>query len=242
MVDWNTLQSNISVTFRQLALLQEALTHRSYLNENPDSPLTSNERLEFLGDALLNLVVAERLYSQPPALSEGEMTKLRAALVRQDTLAQLASSLQIGDYLYLGKGEEKSGGRNRQSNLACALEAIIGALFVDQGFFAAKDFILRLLDNELQMVLERGTVIDYKSRLQELVQARQRVTPIYRIIETAGPNHDKEFTAEVLVANNTAGRGRGKSKRSAEEEAARQALENLLGQERKEGTYDEGAD
>ena len=230
MVDWNSLQGNIGVTFRQLALLQEALTHGSYLNENSDFSLPSNERLEFLGDALLNLVVAERLYTQLPALSEGEMTKLRAALVRQDTLAHLASSLQIGDYLYLGKGEEKGGGRNRQSNLACALEAIIGALFVDQGFLATKDLALRLLDNEFQNVLEKAAVIDYKSRLQELVQARQRVTPIYRIVEAVGPDHDKEFTAEVLVANNTAGRGRGKSKRSAEEEAARQALENLLGQ------------
>jgi len=210
-----------------LSLLEQALVHRSYLNENPDSVLPSNERLEFLGDALLGFVVAQRLYVEYPHLSEGEMSRLRSAIVCRETLAHLASSLGLGEYLRLGRGEEASGGRKRESNLACAFEAVVGAILVDRGFAAARDFILRFLDAELETAVEETLAKDYKSRLQEIVQAREQKTPSYRIVETTGPEHEKKFTVEVLVGDLVMGRGTGRSKRVAEREAARVALERL---------------
>jgi ribonuclease-3 len=225
MVDWVKLQDDIGVRFENLSLLQQAFVHRSYLNENLDFTLGSNERLEFLGDAILGLVIAESLYRQSDSLDEGDMTKLRAALVRQDSLAQLALSLGLGDYLYLGQGEEKSGGRRRARNLACAVEALIGALFMDQGFDSARDLVSRLFSHNVLKVIEQGLVIDYKSKLQELVQAQRQERPTYRVVEAAGPDHDKTFWVEVLVGGEFLGRGCGKSKQSAEKEAAKQALE-----------------
>jgi ribonuclease-3 len=225
MVDWVKLQDDIGVRFESLSLLQQAFVHRSYLNENLDFTLGSNERLEFLGDAILGLVIAESLYRQSDSLDEGDMTKLRAALVRQDSLAQLALSLGLGDYLYLGQGEEKSGGRRRARNLACAVEALIGALFMDQGFDSARDLVTRLFSYSVRKVIEQGLVIDYKSKLQELVQAQRQERPTYRVVEAAGPDHDKTFWVEVLVGGEFLGRGCGKSKQSAEKEAAKQALE-----------------
>lgn len=225
MVDWSGLQEYIGVTFNDLSLLQQAFVHRSYLNENPDFTLGSNERLEFLGDALLGVVIAESLYRQSDGLDEGDMTKLRAALVRQDSLAQLALSLGLGDYLYLGQGEEKGGGRKRARNLACVTEALIGAVFVDQGFESAKDLVNRLFSRNVRKVMEQGLAIDYKSKLQELVQADRQERPVYRLVEAAGPDHDKTFWVEVSVGGEFLGRGCGKSKQAAEKEAAKQALE-----------------
>lgn len=218
-MDLTALQSALGVTFREPKLLQQSLIHRSYLNETPDFPLPSNERLEFLGDALLGLVVAEKLYTEFPHLQEGELTKLRTALVRRETLASIAQSLSLGDYLYLGQGEERSGGRQRQSNLSHALEAVIGAVLIDQGYNAAKELVLRLLS---KMAEERIT--DHKSRLQELVQAEWRMIPSYRVVAEEGPGHDKVFTVEVVVGGEVLGRGSGKGKRAAEREAARAAL------------------
>lgn len=225
MVDWVKLQAEIGVSFRDPSLLQQAFVHRSYLNENLDFTLGSNERLEFLGDAILGLVIAESLYRQSDSLDEGDMTKLRAALVRQDSLAQLALSLGLGDCLYLGQGEDKGGGRKRARNLACAMEALIGAVFVDQGFESAKDLVTRLFSHNVRKVVDQGLVIDYKSKLQELVQAQRQERPTYRVVEAAGPDHDKTFWVEVLVGGEFLGRGCGKSKQSAEKEAAKQALE-----------------
>ena len=223
------LQSALGVTFRDLPLLEQALVHRSYLNEDVAFPLSSNERLEFLGDSLLGLVIAEKLYTEFPELSEGEMTKLRAALVRRETLARLASSLGLGDYLYLGRGEEASGGRARQSILAGALEAVVGAVLVDRGFARAKKFVLRLFDGEIDRAVrdEEMVVHDHKSRLQEFTQAQYQVTPVYRTIKEEGPDHAKEFTVEVIVSGSVIGVGRGTSKRIAEMEAAKAALVGL---------------
>ena len=225
-----TLQSTLGVTFRDPLLLQQALTHRSFLNENPDFPLPSNERLEFLGDALLGFVVAEKLHSDLPHLWEGALTVLRAALVCNETLARIASSFNLGDHLYLGRGEEMSGGRQRQSNLSSALEAVIGAIFVDQGLPVAKEFVLRLLNGMVVKIVEEESieesVKDHKSRLQVLVQAEQQTTPVYRIVEEKGPAHDKLFTVEVMVGDAVLGRGSGKGKRAAEQKAAQAALEN----------------
>ena len=227
MADWDSLQKEIGINFKDLSLLQQAFVHRSYLNENPEFTLPSNERLEFLGDAVLSLMIAEELYRQFPYLDEGEMTELRAALVHKGSLARLASSLHLGDYLYLGKGEEKGGGRRKPRNLACVLEALIGAIFIDQGFSPAREFTLKLFEEGLKQAVERGLPVDYKSKLQEVVQAGGRGIPRYRLAEAVGPNHDKRFTVEAVVGGEVLGRGSGKSKQSAEKEAARKALERL---------------
>lgn len=191
--------------------------------------LVSNERLEFLGDAVLGFVVADELYTRFPDSSEGELTKLRAALVRGETLSRIASSLQLGEYLFLGHGEEESGGRSRPRNLSCALEAVIGAVFLDRGFDIARDFILKLLDDEVDVVVEDKLTDDYKSRLQQVIQSEQKITPVYRTVEEIGPDHAKVFTVEVLAGDTVLGRGSGRSKRAAEMDAARQALQGLSG-------------
>lgn len=226
MTDLASFQDRLGIRFNDSALLQQALVHSSYLNENPDFPLESNERLEFLGDALLGFVVAEDLYRRFASLNEGEMTKQRSALVSQDSLACLASGLSLGDYLFLGQGEEKGGGRSRPRNLACALEALISAIFLDQGLATARDFILGLFNSGFQQVKGEGPV-DYKSALQEIVQARDGGKPLYQLVKTEGPDHDRRFTVEVLIGGEVLGSGTGKSKRLAEKEAAREAMERL---------------
>ncbi len=228
MDEWTELQNKLDVTFKDPSLLQQAFVHRSYLNENPDFKLGSNERLEFLGDAFLSLVIAEVLYSEFGEMSEGEMTKIRSALVRQDSLAHLASSLGLGEYLYLGQGEEKGGGRKRPRNLACTMEALIGAAFMDRGFDAAKDFVLRMFEPGLSEVRQQGLASDHKSKLQELIQAERQARPAYRLVEAVGPDHDKTFCVEVVVGGEVLGRGCGKSKQAAEKDAARLALEKRL--------------
>ena len=227
MTDWAVLQQSIGVVFKDSSLLRLAFVHRSYLNENPEFELSSNERLEFLGDALLGFIVAERLHEQSSNLNEGEMTKMRAALVSKDSLAKVASSLNLGEYLYLGQGEEKSGGREKSRTLACVLEALLGAVFLDHGLDAARDLIWRLLEEDLQKVLEEGITVDYKTRLQELVQAEQKGLPSYRVVDVIGPNHDKVFSVEVMINGEVMGRGSGKSKQSAEKDAARKALKKM---------------
>jgi ribonuclease-3 len=227
LADLAVLQQTLGVWFNQPSLLEQALIHSSYINENPDFAPTSNERLEFLGDAILGFIIAEELYQRFPQLGEGEMTKLRSSLVRRDTLSRIAKNISLGDYLYLGRGEEASGGRHKPPNLAGVLEAVIAAIFLDQGSVAARDFVLRSVNQELNKLLTRGVEVDYKSQLQELIQARQQQTPSYKVIETGGPDHDKTFTVEVRVGDTVLGRGSGKSKKEAEAEAARSALAQL---------------
>ena len=227
--DLGALQTILDVNFKDESLLQQALVHRSYLNENSLLHLVSNERLEFLGDAVLGFVVASELYSRFPDFSEGELTKLRSALVRGETLTRIALSLQLGDYLYLGRGEEESGGRSRSRNLSCTLEAVIGAVFLDQGLDVAKGFILKLLGSELDGVVEDKFAADYKSELQQVIQSEHKITPVYRTIEEMGPDHAKIFTVEVLAGDSVLGRGCGRSKRAAETDAARHALQGLTG-------------
>jgi len=227
LADLAALQEILGVSFEDSSLLEQALIHSSYINENPDLALTSNERLEFLGDAVLGLIIAEKLYHDLPSLTEGEMTKLRAALVRGDTLARAARAVGLGDYLYLGKGEEASGGRHKPANLAGGLEAVIAAIFLDQGSAVAENFILRLFNEELEKAISQGGGADYKSQLQELIQAKEQQTPAYYVVEAKGPDHDRRFTVEVRVGDTVLGRGTGKSKKAAETEAARSALEQL---------------
>jgi ribonuclease-3 len=227
LVDLVALQETLKISFNDLSLLEQALVHSSYLNENPGFAPVSNERLEFLGDAILGFVVAEKLYQDFPDLAEGEMTKLRSVLVRRDTLAHIALAIRLGNYLYLGRGEEASGGRDKLANLAGALEAVVAAVFLDRSLAITREFVLKLLEEELQKVVKQGTVIDYKSQLQELSQSRYRSTPDYRLLEEVGPDHDKKFTVEVRAGDIVLGRGSGKSKKMAETEAARSALEQL---------------
>jgi ribonuclease-3 len=227
LANLTALQQVLGIQFNDQSLLQQALVHSSYVNENPGATLTSNERLEFLGDAILALVVAQKLYDAHPLFSEGEMTKLRSALVRRTTLANIARTISLGEYIYLGKGEEASGGRNKPANLANALESVIAAIFLDQGTDTARDFILRLLDAELKELVSQGAWIDYKSQLQHFSQFKYKETPVYQIIEATGPAHDRRFTAEARVGEIVLGKGSGKSKKLAETEAARIALEQL---------------
>lgn len=227
MKDITKLEDTLQVSFRDPMLLQQALVHRSYLNENPDFELQSNERLEFLGDSMLSAVVAEKLYKDYPDLPEGDMTKLRSALVRGEALARIANRLNFADCLYLGRGEESSGGRAKQSILADALEAVIGAIFLDQGFDACRDFILKLYAGEIENAVDHGLNADFKSRLQEMIQSRYREVPEYRVVASEGPDHDREFVVEVELDGKVLGRGKGRSKREAEKEAAKSALDAL---------------
>ena len=226
MADLNELQKNLGVVFNEPSRLEQALIHSSYSNENPEFALCSNERLEFLGDAVLGFVVAEKLYEDFPDYPEGKMTKLRAALVRRETLARIARGICLGDHLSLGKGEEMSGGRNKPANLAAALEAVIAAVYFDQGMAGVRDFILRMIEPELSLVEETNITADYKSELQEL-QSRRQQAPTYHVTGATGPDHGKVFTVEVRLNGAVLGRGTGKSKKAAETAAARSALEDL---------------
>lgn len=227
LADLIALQEILGVSFNDPSLLEHALVHSSYINENPGLALTSNERLEFLGDAVLGVIVAEKLYQDYPDFTEGEMTKLRAVLIRQNTLFHIAKDLVLGEYLYLGKGEEASDGRHKPTNLARALEALIAAIFLDQGQSATTDFVLRLLDKDLRKAINQGITHDSKSQLQHLIQAKQQQPPTYRVIKAEGPDHNKAFTVEVSAGDIVLGKGTGKSKKSAETDAARSALKRL---------------
>jgi len=215
------------MTFRDISILKQAFVHSSYINENPGFHLPDNERLEFLGDALLSFIVAERLYHEFPHFGEGELTEIRILLIRQETLAQLALTLHLGDYLHLGKGEEATGGRERQTNLADVFEALVGAIFLDQGLDTARDFVVGKLGSHLERVRTEGIGRNYKALLQEFAQAKFKQLPTYRIVEASGPDHDKGFIVEVVLGDRVLGTGSGKSKRAAEMEAARLAWEQL---------------
>jgi ribonuclease-3 len=222
------LEDTLQVSFHDPMLLQQALVHRSYLNENDGFELESNERLEFLGDSILSVVVAEKLYKDYPNLPEGDMTKLRSALVRGETLARIARQhLKLDSYLYLGRGEETGGGRAKQSILADALEAVIGAVFMDQGFNVCRDLILRLCEGEMEKAVDPGLNADFKSRFQEVAQSKYHEIPEYRVISAEGPDHAREFIVEVLVGGRVLGKGGGGSKREAEKKAAQAALDSL---------------
>lgn len=227
MADLAALQTVIGFRFKDASLLELSLIHSSYANENPDLAPVSNERLEFLGDAVLGFVIATRLYNSFDQSSEGELTRLRSRIVRGSTLAHAAARIDLGEYLYLGKGEEASGGRSKPANLAGALEALIGAAYLDQGPTAAEEMTSRLLGGDFAELTGPEAGMDYKSRLQEYTHASQQMTPRYSIVNTSGPDHARRFTAEVRLDDEPLGRGQGRSKKEAETEAARQALIKL---------------
>jgi ribonuclease III len=226
--DWLELQNTLGITISDTSLLKQALVHTSYVNENPDLDTGSNERLEFLGDAVLGLIIGEKLYRDHPDADEGELTQLRSALIRGETLAEIAESIRLGDYLFMGKGEEGGGGRKKPVNLAGALEAVIAAIFLDKGLDDTRQLVLRLFGTRIKKVTRRGIAPDYESQLQEAIQAQKQVAPVYHTVEATGPDHDRVFTVEVRVENEVLGKGTGKSKKAAESEAAREALEGMV--------------
>ncbi len=225
-IEWAA--ERLGLSFNSPTLLVEALTHPSSLNENPETGGASYQRLEFLGDAVLGYVTASELFKRFPDLHEGELTKLRAHLVQERTLAAAADSLNLGEQLFMGRGEEALGGRGRSSNLAEALEALIGATYLDQGPRAARNLILRLFAREIELVEQRGHApLDPKSHLQEVIQARHEPLPQYRVVDEHGPDHQRTFTVEVLLEDRVAGIGVAGRKVDAERKAAAKALESL---------------
>lgn len=217
-------QQQLNIAFRDQSLLQRALTHRSYLNEHPDDALEDNERLEFLGDAVLDFVAGDWLYNRFPEMREGRLTRLRAALVRTETLAGFGQQCRLGQALRLGRGEEDSGGRQRQANLCRGFEALVGAIYLDLGMEAVRAFVLPYFETALKAILANDADKDAKSLLQEWSQATLNLTPSYRTVDTAGPDHAKEFTVEVVIGDRVYGQGRGRSKQAAAQEAAQAAL------------------
>lgn len=220
--------NRINLPIADTRLLLRALTHRSYLNEHPEA-LEDNERLEFLGDAVLDFVVGAWLYNHFPEKSEGEMTRLRAALVRTETLGEFGAQIDLGNALRLGHGEEEGGGRHRPAMLCAAFEALIGALYLDGGIETVDEFINPIIDKAVVNIFNGKGDRDPKSELQEWVQARGAEAPLYRIAAESGPDHEKFFEVEVVVDGEVVGRGTGKNKQVASKAAARKALRKLSG-------------
>jgi ribonuclease-3 len=220
------LEEHLDIAFKNPALLQQAMYHRSFLNEAAED-VESNERMEFLGDAVLGLVVSDRLFRDYPGMTEGQLSQVRAILVRWDALAKAAERIELGEYLVLGKGEELSGGRARPSNLAGAYESLIGAAYMDQGFRFAQKLVLKLLKPDFDEIAAQGFSADSKSELQHVAQTRWHQIPSYNLVSSEGPDHAKLFTVEVSVGEQALGQGQGRNKKQAELNAARQALETL---------------
>lgn len=226
--DIGTLAQNLQVVFHDPRLLQRAFIHRSYLNEITEvHELEDNERLEFLGDSIISFIVSEDLFKKYPDYPEGPLTDLRAALVRRETLSRLAEQLALGKYLWLGHGEEESRGRERPATLCALFEALIGAIYVDQGIEAVRDFLLPLMRQELVRVAGNALEKDPKSRLQEWVQSNKNLTPRYKEIEKFGPDHAKTFVMQVTIGGEMYGVAQGRSKQDATQAAAAMALYKL---------------
>ena len=223
--DWTKLEERTGVVFTNKDLLKQAFVHRSYLNENKGFLLSHNERLEFLGDAVLELVITDYLYTKYPGKNEGEMTSLRSALVNANTLYQVGDNLGINDFLLLSRGEAKDTGRARQYILANTMESLIGAIYLDQGYERAKDFIYTHITPLIDKVIEDESWIDAKSLFQEQAQEHDGATPMYKTLKEDGPDHDKHFTVGVYIKNDLIAEGQGDSKQDAEQDAARKALE-----------------
>ena len=220
------LETAIGYRFRNISLLQNALTHSSYANERWHNSLLSNERLEFLGDSVLGMLVAEYLYRNFPGRPEGELTRMRADMVCETTLAAAANRIGLGDHLLLGHGEEQGGGRSRDSILADAVESVIAACFLDGGLNAALNFVRQFI--LVEVPVDKLHNVDYKTQLQELVQQKKNQLLSYALIGESGPDHDKQFDVEVSLNGSVVGYGRGSSKKRAEQDAARAAIEKLF--------------
>lgn len=211
--------------FKNVDLITEAVTHSSYANENKMHSMPCNERLEFLGDSVLSIIISEYLFTHKPIIDEGDMTRIRAALVCETTLAGAARSIDLGSVLLLGHGEARTGGRNRSSVLADAMEAVLAALYLDSGYDAARSWILNLLDKDLKKALAGRLHHDYKTSLQELIQSKSNEKLVYELVREEGPDHDKVFEVVIKFSDKIIGSGIGKSKKEAEQQAAKNAME-----------------
>ena len=228
IADVSEFEKVLTRPFRNRALLEQSFIHRSYLNEaEEDTPLSDNERLEFLGDSVLSVVVSELLYLRFPAQQEGDLTGIRSALVRQETLSLFAERLRMGEFLRLGRGEETSGGRTRPVTLCATFEAVVGAIYLDRGMRAVKAFLLPLIESELGHIEAANLSKDAKSRLQEWAQTTVGATPRYKAVREIGPDHAKVFIMQVSIAGTACGVGKGRSKQTAAQEAAAMGLFRL---------------
>ena len=225
MFDHKSIEKILGVEFSKPELIRQAFIHRSYINEHSSSGLSHNERLEFLGDAVLELVVTAHLYRNFDN-PEGELTSWRSALVKTESLAAQAQKLELGQYLQMSRGEAKNGGRERVALLANLFEAIIGAIYLDHGYEAAKNFVHEHIIAQLDQILSSRSYIDAKSQFQELAQERENTTPHYRVVSEEGPDHDKIFEVAVFLGAVEKGRGKGNSKQSAQQAAAADALKS----------------
>ena len=225
MKDFAPIEKKLNLKFKNKGLLSQAFCHRSYLNENPDFGPSHNERLEFLGDAVLELVVTEYLYQSYPQKPEGELTNWRAALVNAKMLSAIAKELDFNNFLLLSKGEEKEAGKARQYILADTIEAFIGAVYLDLGYSKAGEFIIKHLIKELPRIIEFGLFKDSKSRFQEQAQEKTGITPTYEVLKSWGPDHAKNFVIGVFLEKELVAKGEGSSKQEAEDEAAKEGLE-----------------
>lgn len=224
-VNFEEFEASIGISFIDKDLIKKAFTHRSYLNENRGLKLEHNERLEFLGDAVLELVVTDFLYKKFPQKNEGELTALRSALVKAETIAAAAEVVGMNSYLLLSKGESKDVGRARQYILANTFESVVGAIYLDQGYDVAGKFIADQLFSQIDEIIENKKFIDAKSRFQEMAQEKTGFTPSYKLVKEVGPDHNKIFTVSVTVGEEEITEGEGKSKQEAEQMAAEKALE-----------------
>jgi ribonuclease III len=225
MSPFSDIQERISHRFTDAELLERALTHKSYANENRVSD--HNERLEFLGDAVLNLVISEYLMKACPDSTEGDLSRLRAAVVSEPALAAISRAIGLGKYILLGRGEEQTGGRDKDSLLANCLEALIASVYLDAGRDAVQSFIIRFFEEAIKKSCTARGTLDYKTEIQELCQERLKQLPEYRVVSETGPDHQKRFTVELFVKGEVYGSGVGKSKKEAEQKAAKEALEKL---------------
>ena len=228
IIDLLEFEKKIQIYFKNRRLLENIFIHRSYLNENKSFPLPSNEKLEFLGDSVLSLITSMYLYKNYPDLMEGDYTEIKAAIVRTESLAEAAKRINIGNYLYLSKGQDKEKGRINKNILADCFEAVIAAIFIDKGFDTAYDFVLKhLFGTTLTYIVKNKLYLSPKSRLQEYSQARYKVTPQYIVIEENGPEHLRTYKIEVLINKKRLAVGFGQSKKAAEESAAKAVLQKL---------------
>jgi ribonuclease III len=225
--DLKELQPRLGIQFHHELLLKQAFVHPSYTNENPNFTVADNERMEFLGDALLNMIVTEILYRDFPDLTEGKLTEIRVSLIRQEKLAEKASMLHLGDYLLLGKGERLSSGNTKQNNLANVFEALLAAIFLDQGIDAVKSFIVQNFKDDLGDIKSGKLAPNFKALLQELTQTKYKQLPQYEVVESMGPDHDRMFFIAVSLGEVMLAIGSGRSKKIAESEAARLAYSKL---------------
>ncbi len=223
----NELENIIGIEFKDKTLLQKALTHRSYINEHPDYLNGHNERLEFLGDAVLELIVSSYLYHYYPNRPEGELTSFRSAVVKTEALADLARKIQLGEFLRMSKGEQITGGANKDYLLANTLESLIGAMYLDQGFETTRNFVLNLIKPLLHKVVKYRLDIDHKTKFQEIAQKQYKVTPKYKLIKSEGPDHERTFKMGAYLNKKLIATGVGNSKQKAEEMAAKLAIEKL---------------